>query len=216
MQRVRQFVGAAKPALAGGARYKKYDKAVLKHFYKPQNIGTLDAKNVNVGTGNHGSPACGDLARIQIEYCDETKLIKDVAFKTFGCGSAIAASSYACSLLVGRTLNQVLEVRNQQIINDLKLPPVKKHCRCVTAPLARALVANTDCPALCTACAHTHTHKHAVCSLRAASARLSSTFSRRGLSFRSRCSRSTLVCFLAQERVGHRCHISTRPHPQTS
>ena len=125
----RTTVGVVKSALSGGARFKKYDSSVIKHFYKPEHIGTLDKKNTNVGTGNHGSPACGDMARIQIEYCDDTKLIKDVAFKTFGCGSAIAASSYACSLLVGKDLNQVLEVRNQKIAGDLKLPPVKKHCR---------------------------------------------------------------------------------------
>eukprot|EP01061_Rhynchopus_euleeides_P028442 TRINITY_DN46321_c0_g1_i1.p1 TRINITY_DN46321_c0_g1~~TRINITY_DN46321_c0_g1_i1.p1 ORF type:complete len:181 (+),score=78.82 TRINITY_DN46321_c0_g1_i1:73-615(+) len=129
-----------KSALGGGARFKKYDAAVIKHFHKPEHIGTLDAKKTNVGTGNHGSPACGDLARIQIEYCDDTGLIKDVAFKTFGCGSAIAASSYACSLLIGKTLDQVLEVRNQRIAGDLKLPPVKKHCSLLTEGCIRKAV----------------------------------------------------------------------------
>eukprot|EP01064_Diplonema_japonicum_P008122 TRINITY_DN15649_c0_g3_i1.p1 TRINITY_DN15649_c0_g3~~TRINITY_DN15649_c0_g3_i1.p1 ORF type:complete len:179 (+),score=45.20 TRINITY_DN15649_c0_g3_i1:60-539(+) len=122
-----------------GARFK-YTAAVEKHFHDPQHSGTLDKKNVNVGTGFHGSASCGDLARIQIEFDHNTGLIKDAAFKTFGCGSAIAASSYACSVLIGKSLDQVLEVKNTKIATALSLPPVKKHCSLLTEGCIRKAV----------------------------------------------------------------------------
>ncbi|KAJ9435214.1 Iron sulfur cluster assembly protein 1, partial [Diplonema papillatum] len=118
----------------------KYDMSVIKHFHSPQHVGKLDADKTSVGTGVHGSAACGDLARIQIEYDDKTGLISDAAFKTFGCGSAIAASSYACGALIGKSLNQVLEVTNSSIVTALKLPPVKKHCSLLTEGCVRKAV----------------------------------------------------------------------------
>eukprot|EP01059_Diplonema_ambulator_P007914 TRINITY_DN17446_c3_g1_i1.p1 TRINITY_DN17446_c3_g1~~TRINITY_DN17446_c3_g1_i1.p1 ORF type:complete len:159 (+),score=32.54 TRINITY_DN17446_c3_g1_i1:77-553(+) len=122
-----------------GARFK-YAPAVEKHFHNPTHIGKLDGKSLNVGTGFHGSASCGDLARIQIEFDDKTGLIKDAAFKTFGCGSAIAASNYACSVLIGKTLDQVLEVKNTKIASALNLPPVKKHCSLLTEGCIRKAV----------------------------------------------------------------------------
>ena len=72
-----------------------YSDKVLDHYEHPRNVGKLDAKDNKVGTGMVGAPACGDVMRLQIEVDDETKVIKDAKFKTFGCGSAIASSSLA-------------------------------------------------------------------------------------------------------------------------
>merc|ERR1711879_275537 len=102
-----------------------YHANVLDHFEKPRNVGKLDAKKLNVGTGMVGAPACGDVMKIQID--DDGKIV-DAKFKTFGCGSAIASSSLATEWLKGQDLDGASKIRNTDIAKELCLPPVKIHC----------------------------------------------------------------------------------------
>lgn len=105
-----------------------YSNKLLDHFKHPRNVGTLDKNSNTVGTGLVGAPECGDVMRLQIEVDDETQVIKDAKFKTFGCGSAIASSSLATEWLKGKSLDQALEIDNMDIVEELALPPVKIHC----------------------------------------------------------------------------------------
>jgi nitrogen fixation NifU-like protein len=100
---------------------------VIDHFQNPRNQGKLDAKNPNVGTGISGSPACGDMMRLQVEV-DENNIVVKAKFMAFGCGSALASGSYATEILIGKTLDECMKLTNQQISSDLCLPPVKGHC----------------------------------------------------------------------------------------
>ena len=105
-----------------------YSNKLLDHFKNPRNVGTLDKKSNTVGTGLVGAPECGDVMRLQIEVDDETQVIKDAKFKTFGCGSAIASSSLATEWLKGKSLDEALSIDNMDIVEELALPPVKIHC----------------------------------------------------------------------------------------
>ena len=105
-----------------------YSEKVLEHFKNPKNVGTLDKDSNNVGTGLVGAPECGGVMRLQIKVNDETGVIEDAKFKTFGCGSAIASSSLATEWLKGKTVNEALEIDNMDIVEELALPPVKIHC----------------------------------------------------------------------------------------
>lgn len=105
-----------------------YSEKLLQHFKHPQNVGTMDKSQKNVGTGLVGAPECGDVMRLQIEVDEQTGVIKDAKFKTFGCGSAIASSSLATEWLKGKTIDQALEIDNMAIVKELALPPVKIHC----------------------------------------------------------------------------------------
>ncbi len=105
-----------------------YSDKVLEHFKHPKNVGTLDKSKKSVGTGLVGAPECGDVMRLQIEVDDNTGVIKDAKFKTFGCGSAIASSSLATEWLKGKTVDQALAIDNMDIVEELALPPVKIHC----------------------------------------------------------------------------------------
>jgi len=105
-----------------------YSEKLLEHFKKPKNVGTLDKESKNVGTGLVGAPECGDVMRLQIEVDEESKIIKDAKFKTFGCGSAIASSSLATEWLKGKTIDEALTIDNMAIVEELALPPVKIHC----------------------------------------------------------------------------------------
>jgi nitrogen fixation NifU-like protein len=105
-----------------------YSDKVVDHYTNPRNIGTLDKSKNTVGTGLVGAPECGDVMRLQIEVNDETGVIQDAKFKTFGCGSAIASSSLATEWLKGKTIDQALEIDNMDIVEELALPPVKIHC----------------------------------------------------------------------------------------
>jgi nitrogen fixation NifU-like protein len=105
-----------------------YSDKVINHYQNPKNVGTLDKANKNVGTGLVGAPECGDVMRLQIEVDDNTGVIKDAKFKTFGCGSAIASSSLATEWLKGKTVDQALTIDNMDIVEELNLPPVKIHC----------------------------------------------------------------------------------------
>jgi nitrogen fixation NifU-like protein len=103
-----------------------YSDKVLDHYENPKNVGTLDKSKSNVGTGLVGAPECGDVMRLQIEV--EDNIIVDAKFKTFGCGSAIAASSLATEMLKGRSLEEALTIDNMDLVEELSLPPVKIHC----------------------------------------------------------------------------------------
>jgi len=105
-----------------------YSEKLLDHFKKPKNVGTLNKDQKNVGTGLVGAPECGDVMRLQIEVDQESGVIKDAKFKTFGCGSAIASSSLATEWLKGKTLDEASSIDNMDIVEELELPPVKIHC----------------------------------------------------------------------------------------
>ena len=105
-----------------------YSKQLIDHYENPRNVGSLDKTKKNVGTGLVGAPACGDVMKLQIEVDDKGK-ITDAKFKTFGCGSAIASSSFATELLEGKNINNSdVYIKNTEIASYLKLPPVKLHC----------------------------------------------------------------------------------------
>lgn len=105
-----------------------YHEKVIDHYTNPRNVGSLNKNSEDVGTGLVGAPACGDVMRLQIKVDDETGIIKDVKFKTFGCGSAIASSSYVTELVKGKSLDEAMKIKNTAIAKELSLPPVKLHC----------------------------------------------------------------------------------------
>ena len=104
-----------------------YSDKVLDHYENPRNVGSLDAKSDDVGTGLVGAPACGDVMRLQIRVNAEG-VIEDARFKTFGCGSAIASSSLATEWIKGKKVDEASQLSNSQIAAELNLPPVKIHC----------------------------------------------------------------------------------------
>ncbi len=104
-----------------------YSEKVIDHYSNPKNVGTLDKSQKNVGTGLVGAPECGDVMRLQIQV-DDSGVITDAKFKTFGCGSAIASSSLATEWLKGKSVDEALKIDNMDIVEELNLPPVKIHC----------------------------------------------------------------------------------------
>jgi nitrogen fixation NifU-like protein len=115
-----------------------YSEKVIDHFNNPRNIGSLDKKDPNVGTGIVGAPECGDVMKLQIKV--EEGVIVDAKFKTFGCGSAIASSSLATEWLKGKTVEDALKIKNTDIVNELHLPPVKIHCSVLAEDAMKAAV----------------------------------------------------------------------------
>ncbi|KAI9033689.1 NifU-like N terminal domain-containing protein [Phycomyces nitens] len=107
---------------------RAYHPKVIDHYENPRNVGTLNKSNPAVGTGLVGAPACGDVMKLQIQVDDETGKITDVKFKTFGCGSAIASSSYMSERVLGLSLDEAKKIQNTEIARELSLPPVKLHC----------------------------------------------------------------------------------------
>lgn len=105
-----------------------YHKNVLEHYQNPRNVGSFNKNKSNIGTGLVGSPACGDVMKLQIKVDPKTNKIIDTKFKTFGCGSAIASSSYATEYIKGFSLDEALTIKNSDISKYLHLPPVKLHC----------------------------------------------------------------------------------------
>ena len=103
-----------------------YSDKVIDHYNNPRNVGSFDKSKLDVGTGVVGAPECGDVMKLQIQV--EGDRIVDAKFKTFGCGSAIASSSLATEWIKGKTLDEAMEIRNTQIVEELSLPPVKIHC----------------------------------------------------------------------------------------
>lgn len=116
-----------------------YSEKVLDHYENPRNVGKLDDKAANVGTGMVGAPACGDVMRLQIQV-SEDGLIEDAKFKTYGCGSAIASSSLLTEWVKGKTLAQAAEMKNTQIAEELALPPVKIHCSVLAEDAIKAAI----------------------------------------------------------------------------
>ena len=117
-----------------------YSDKVVDHYNNPRNVGSLDKKDPNVGTGLVGAPECGDVMKLQIKINPETSVIEDAKFKTFGCGSAIASSSLATEWLKGRSVDQALEIKNTEIVKELNLPPVKIHCSVLAEDAIKAAV----------------------------------------------------------------------------
>jgi Fe-S cluster assembly scaffold IscU len=117
-----------------------YSDKVIDHYSNPKNVGTLDKSSKSVGTGLVGAPECGDVMRLQIEVDDETGVIRDAKFKTFGCGSAIASSSLATEWLKGKTVDQALSIDNMTIVEELNLPPVKIHCSVLAEDAIKAAI----------------------------------------------------------------------------
>ncbi|MCC6861959.1 MAG: Fe-S cluster assembly scaffold IscU [Bryobacterales bacterium] len=117
-----------------------YSEKVLDHYSNPRNVGSLDKRDRTVGTGMVGAPECGDVMKLQVKVNEETGVIEDAKFKTFGCGSAIASSSLATEWLKGKTLDEALTIRNTDIVNELSLPPVKIHCSVLAEDAIRAAI----------------------------------------------------------------------------
>jgi nitrogen fixation protein NifU and related proteins len=119
-----------------------YSEKVLDHYNNPRNVGSLDKSSSNVGTGMVGAPECGDVMKLQVKVNPETGIIEDAKFKTFGCGSAIASSSLATEWLKGKTVDQALEIKNTDIVNELALPPVKIHCSVLAEDAIKAAISD--------------------------------------------------------------------------
>ena len=116
-----------------------YSEKVLRHYERPNNVGSLDAGNNNVGTGLVGAPECGDVMKLQIKVGEDGK-IEDAKFKTFGCGSAIAASSLATDWIRGKSISEAETISNVEIVEELSLPPVKIHCSVLAEDAIKAAI----------------------------------------------------------------------------
>ena len=117
-----------------------YSDKVVDHYEHPRNVGSLPKDAKNVGTGVVGAPECGDVMKLQIQVDDETGLITEAKFKTFGCGSAIASSSLATEWMKGRTLEEAEAIKNTEIVQELSLPPVKIHCSVLAEDAIKAAI----------------------------------------------------------------------------
>ena len=118
-----------------------YSDKVIDHYENPRNVGVMDDKDVSVGTGMVGAPACGDVMRLQIKVNDEG-VIEDAKFKTYGCGSAIASSSLLTEWVKGQHIEQAETIRNTEIAEELALPPVKIHCSVLAEDAIKSAVKN--------------------------------------------------------------------------
>ena len=116
-----------------------YSDKVIDHYENPRNVGKLNAEDPDVGTGMVGAPACGDVMRLQIKV-NESGVIEDAKFKTYGCGSAIASSSLATEWMKGKTLDEAESIKNTQLAEELALPPVKIHCSVLAEDAIKAAV----------------------------------------------------------------------------
>lgn len=118
-----------------------YGPKVIDHFNNPRNVGSFDKGDTTVGTGVVGAPECGDVMKLQLKI-NEQNIVEDAKFKTFGCGSAIASSSLATEWVKGKTVDEVLKIKNTDIVNELSLPPVKIHCSVLAEDAIRAAIAD--------------------------------------------------------------------------
>ena len=117
-----------------------YSDKVVDHYNNPRNVGSMDKSRTDVGTGMVGAPECGDVMKLQIQVNSATGIIEDAKFKTFGCGSAIASSSLATEWLKGKSVDEALEIKNTDIVNELALPPVKIHCSVLAEDAIKAAI----------------------------------------------------------------------------
>ncbi|GAA5935502.1 hypothetical protein JCM3775_006291 [Rhodotorula graminis] len=133
---------ATRPTLAVRAavpQARLYHEKVIDHYERPRNVGSLDKNDINVGSGLVGAPACGDVMKLMIKV-DDMGVISDVKFKTFGCGSAIASSSYMTERVRGLTLDEAGAIKNTEIAHELALPPVKLHCSMLAEDAIKAAI----------------------------------------------------------------------------
>ncbi len=119
-----------------------YSDKVLDHYNHPRNVGSLDKSDPTVGTGMVGAPECGDVMKLQLKVNDHSGVIEDAKFKTFGCGSAIASSSLATEWLMGKTVDEALQIKNTAIVQELALPPVKIHCSVLAEDAIKAAISD--------------------------------------------------------------------------
>jgi nitrogen fixation NifU-like protein len=119
-----------------------YSDKVVDHYNNPRNVGSFSKDTLGVGTGLVGAPECGDVMKLQIKVNREDGIIEDAKFKTFGCGSAIASSSLATEWVKGMTIDQAMEIKNTQIVEELSLPPVKIHCSVLAEDAIKAALAD--------------------------------------------------------------------------
>jgi len=124
------------------ANVRSYHEKVLDHYSRPRNVGSMPKTDLDVGTGLVGAPACGDVMKLQIRVDPNSNTISDVKFKTFGCGSAIASSSYLTELVRGMTLEDAGKIRNTEIAKELCLPPVKLHCSMLAEDAIKSAIQN--------------------------------------------------------------------------
>jgi nitrogen fixation protein NifU and related proteins len=117
-----------------------YSDKVIDHYENPRNVGSFAKDEPGIGTGMVGAPACGDVMKLQIKVDNDTGIITDAKFKTYGCGSAIASSSLITEWVKGKTLNQAEAIKNSQIAEELALPPVKIHCSILAEDAIKAAV----------------------------------------------------------------------------
>ncbi|KAI0282341.1 FeS cluster assembly scaffold IscU [Russula aff. rugulosa BPL654] len=118
---------------------RAYHEKVISHYERPRNVGSLPKTDKDVGTGLVGAPACGDVMKLQIRV-DDNGIISDVKFKTFGCGSAIASSSYMTERVKGLSLDEAGKIKNTEIAKELSLPPVKLHCSMLAEDAIRSAI----------------------------------------------------------------------------
>ena len=116
-----------------------YSEKVLEHYERPKNVGSFDSTGDDIGTGLVGAPECGDVMKLQIKV-DEDGTIEDAKFKTFGCGSAIAASSLATDWIRGKSISEAETISNVEIVEELSLPPVKIHCSVLAEDAIKAAI----------------------------------------------------------------------------
>ena len=145
-----------------------YSEKVMDHFTNPRNVGEIPDANA---VGQVGNPQCGDIMKIYMKINDDTQVIEDVKFKTFGCGAAIATSSMATELAKGKTVDEALALTNKAVAEALDgLPPIKMHCSNLAEEAVHAAIINyyesrgidashlKGCVGECCGCPHSHEH----------------------------------------------------------
>jgi nitrogen fixation NifU-like protein len=117
-----------------------YTDKVIDHYKNPRNVGSMDKADPSVGTGIVGAPECGDVMKLQIKINEQSGVIEDAKFKTFGCGSAIASSSLVTEWVKGKTIDEALKIKNTEIVEELSLPPIKIHCSVLAEDAIKAAI----------------------------------------------------------------------------
>jgi nitrogen fixation NifU-like protein len=117
-----------------------YSDKVIDHYENPRNVGSFAKDEDGVGTGMVGAPACGDVMKLQIKVDNDTGIITDARFKTYGCGSAIASSSLVTEWVKGMHIDDAGKLKNSEIAEELALPPVKIHCSILAEDAIKAAV----------------------------------------------------------------------------
>jgi nitrogen fixation protein NifU and related proteins len=119
-----------------------YTDKVIDHYKNPRNVGSMDKADPSVGTGIVGAPECGDVMKLQIKINENSGVIEDAKFKTFGCGSAIASSSLVTEWVKGKTIDEALKIKNTEIVEELSLPPIKIHCSVLAEDAIKAAISD--------------------------------------------------------------------------